>query len=330
MCQDRGARAAAPPPGAVGEEKNAPKGRFEAVARERICTATIRAFAPFVCAGPNGSGKSTLLKLITGEVSPPEGEVRRNPRLRIGVYNQHFVDRLPMEEDPVTYLRRLFNEESYQSVRNMLGRYGLEGHAHTIPMRDLSGGQKARVVFVERWRLVRVGNAFAPTATANHPRALRLLLFAAQRWFGLESTTVAIAPHEEVVVVRVHLRRSSSPGLQKPSLLLPLVLLLLLLPHLVVVSLMMRHLLVQMAGALGLLKVTKQNTMPKVPHCQTMRESQVAAPLPLPLLVLVLVVVVLPARLMPMMASVAFLQVTGLALTLALFTTITTTLVNRG
>jgi ATP-binding cassette subfamily F protein 1 len=99
--------------------------------------------------GPNGSGKSTLLKLITGEVSPPEGEVRRNPRLRIGVYNQHFVDRLPMEEDPVTYLRRLFNEESYQSVRNMLGRYGLEGHAHTIPMRDLSGGQKARVVFVE-------------------------------------------------------------------------------------------------------------------------------------------------------------------------------------
>ena len=31
----------------------------------------------------------------------------------------------------------------------MLGRYGLEGHAHTIPIRDLSGGQKARVVFAE-------------------------------------------------------------------------------------------------------------------------------------------------------------------------------------
>eukprot|EP01039_Chlorochromonas_danica_P004459 gene4459-4884_t len=99
--------------------------------------------------GPNGSGKSTIIKIITGEVDPPIGEVRRNPRLRIGVYNQHFVDRLPMEEDPVTYLRRLFNEETYQSVRNKLGKYGLEGHAHTIPIRDLSGGQKARVVFVE-------------------------------------------------------------------------------------------------------------------------------------------------------------------------------------
>jgi ATP-binding cassette subfamily F protein 1 len=54
-----------------------------------------------------------------------------------------------MEEDPVTYLRRLFNVETYQSCRNLLGKYGLEGHAHTIPIRDLSGGQKARVVFVE-------------------------------------------------------------------------------------------------------------------------------------------------------------------------------------
>jgi ATP-binding cassette subfamily F protein 1 len=99
--------------------------------------------------GPNGSGKSTIVKLITGELIPAIGEVRRNPRLRVGVYNQHFVDRLPMEEDPVAYLRRLFNEETYQSVRNLLGKYGLEGHAHTIPIRDLSGGQKARVVFAE-------------------------------------------------------------------------------------------------------------------------------------------------------------------------------------
>ncbi len=80
--------------------------------------------------------------------------MRRNPRLRVGVYNQHFVDRLPMEEDPVTYLRRLYSEETYQSCRNKLGKYGLEGHAHTIPIRDLSGGQKARVVFVELSLLV--------------------------------------------------------------------------------------------------------------------------------------------------------------------------------
>lgn len=37
----------------------------------------------------------------------------------------------------------------FGTARNRLGRYGLEGHAHELPMRDLSGGQKARVVLVE-------------------------------------------------------------------------------------------------------------------------------------------------------------------------------------
>merc|ERR1712232_1468715 len=99
--------------------------------------------------GPNGAGKSTLLKLLTGEIEATRGNVRRNPRLRMGIYNQHFVDRLPMDKTPIEYLRSCFQDEDYQSVRNRLGKYGLEGHAHEVVMRDLSGGQKARVVFVE-------------------------------------------------------------------------------------------------------------------------------------------------------------------------------------
>jgi ATP-binding cassette subfamily F protein 1 len=67
----------------------------------------------------------------------------------MGIYNQHFVDRLPMTKTPVEHLRDRFEDETYQSVRNRLGKYGLEGHAHEVTMRDLSGGQKARVVFVE-------------------------------------------------------------------------------------------------------------------------------------------------------------------------------------
>jgi ATP-binding cassette subfamily F protein 1 len=99
--------------------------------------------------GPNGAGKSTLLKLMTGELEATSGDVKRNPRLKMGVYNQHFVDRLPMGKTPIEFLRDRFQDEDYQSVRNRLGKYGLEGHAHEVVMRDLSGGQKARVVFVE-------------------------------------------------------------------------------------------------------------------------------------------------------------------------------------
>ena len=46
-----------------------------------------------------------LLKLLTGEIQPVKGEVKRNPRLRMGIYNQHFVDRLPMGKTPVEHLR---------------------------------------------------------------------------------------------------------------------------------------------------------------------------------------------------------------------------------
>uniref|UniRef100_A0A7S4AFI6 ABC transporter domain-containing protein n=1 Tax=Pseudo-nitzschia australis TaxID=44445 RepID=A0A7S4AFI6_9STRA len=99
--------------------------------------------------GPNGAGKTTLLKLLTGEIKATKGDVRRNPRLRMGIYNQHFVDRLPMGKTPVEHLRDRFNDLDYQNCRNRLGRYGLEGHAHEVVMRDLSGGQKARVVLVE-------------------------------------------------------------------------------------------------------------------------------------------------------------------------------------
>jgi ATP-binding cassette subfamily F protein 1 len=67
----------------------------------------------------------------------------------MGVYNQHFVDRLPMGKTPIEHLRDRFDDLDYQSCRNRLGKYGLEGHAHEVVMRDLSGGQKARVVFVE-------------------------------------------------------------------------------------------------------------------------------------------------------------------------------------
>merc|ERR1712168_1784346 len=43
----------------------------------------------------------------------------------------------------VEYLQRNFNME-YQDCRKLLGRFGLAGHAHTIKIKDLSGGQKSR------------------------------------------------------------------------------------------------------------------------------------------------------------------------------------------
>ncbi|XP_041973877.1 ATP-binding cassette sub-family F member 1 isoform X1 [Aricia agestis] len=98
--------------------------------------------------GPNGVGKSTFLKLLVGDLSPVRGELIRNHRLRIGRFDQHSGEHLTAEESPAEYLQRLFGLQ-YEKARKALGTFGLASHAHTIKMKDLSGGQKARVALAE-------------------------------------------------------------------------------------------------------------------------------------------------------------------------------------
>ncbi|CAH1400900.1 unnamed protein product [Nezara viridula] len=98
--------------------------------------------------GPNGVGKSTFLKLLTGDLTPLRGEVKKNHRLHIGRFDQHSGEHLTAEETPAEYLMRLFNLP-YETARKVLGTFGLSSHAHIIKMKDLSGGQKARVALAE-------------------------------------------------------------------------------------------------------------------------------------------------------------------------------------
>ena len=98
--------------------------------------------------GPNGVGKSTFLGLLMGDLEATSGEMRKNARLNIGRFDQHSGEHLTAEESPTEYLMRLFNLP-VEKARKQLGSFGLQSHAHTIPMKDLSGGQKSRVALAE-------------------------------------------------------------------------------------------------------------------------------------------------------------------------------------
>lgn len=83
-----------------------------------------------------------------GELEPNQGDVRKNHRLHIGRYDQHSGEHLTAEETAAEYLQRLFDLQ-HEKARKALGSFGLVSHAHTIRMKDLSGGQKARVALAE-------------------------------------------------------------------------------------------------------------------------------------------------------------------------------------
>nr|QIN90911.1 ATP-binding cassette subfamily F [Eucommia ulmoides] len=97
--------------------------------------------------GPNGAGKSTLLKLMTGDLGPTEGMVRRHNHLRIAQYHQHLAEKLDLEMSALHYMIREYPGNEEEKMRSAIGRFGLTGKAQVMPMKNLSDGQKSRVIF---------------------------------------------------------------------------------------------------------------------------------------------------------------------------------------
>lgn len=97
--------------------------------------------------GANGNGKSTLAKLLCGKLSLQEGEIVRSQQLRIGYFAQHQSEELPLEETPVAYLKGLMRDQNETQIRSFLAGFGLEGTKATTLIKNLSGGEKARLLF---------------------------------------------------------------------------------------------------------------------------------------------------------------------------------------
>jgi len=117
--------------------------------------------------GPNGAGKSTLLKLLVGELVPSDGLIRKNSHLRIARYHQHMHEQLDMDISPLDYMMKCFPEvKEREEMRRIVGRYGLTGRQQTCPIRQLSDGQRCRVVFA--WLAYQVPHMLLLDEPTNH------------------------------------------------------------------------------------------------------------------------------------------------------------------
>jgi len=92
--------------------------------------------------GPNGAGKTTLLRYIAAQLLP-----RRD--IHAAYMSQDYADTLPLDRTPIEYLAPEGDAASETKARTYLGsiRYTRQEMAH--PIRELSGGQKAKLLLTK-------------------------------------------------------------------------------------------------------------------------------------------------------------------------------------
>lgn len=104
--------------------------------------------------GTNGAGKSTLLGLVTGEVAPTTGRVKRGTTVRVAALTQDLAELTEVADervsDVVARYRTTYATGSGSSARDLtpgqlLERLGFTNAQLATPVRDLSGGQRRRL-----------------------------------------------------------------------------------------------------------------------------------------------------------------------------------------
>lgn len=97
--------------------------------------------------GANGNGKSTLIKFLAGRLAPLAGRATLSRKLRVGYFAQHQADELDLAATPVVELGRRRPSEPDVRLRAHLGRFGFSQERADTPVGNLSGGEKARLLF---------------------------------------------------------------------------------------------------------------------------------------------------------------------------------------
>jgi ATP-binding cassette subfamily F protein 3 len=95
--------------------------------------------------GRNGNGKTTLARLLAGQLRPMGGPLVASSKLRVGYFAQHQIEELVAHDKPLQHMTRLLPEAKPGEVRAQLGRFGFSGDKANVAVRQLSGGERARL-----------------------------------------------------------------------------------------------------------------------------------------------------------------------------------------
>lgn len=95
--------------------------------------------------GRNGEGKTTLMRVVTGELSPIEGESRLGHNVCIGYYAQNQEDVLDKNDTVFGTLDRVAVGDIRTKIRDILAQFLFRGEDIDKKVAVLSGGERARL-----------------------------------------------------------------------------------------------------------------------------------------------------------------------------------------
>jgi len=95
--------------------------------------------------GANGNGKTTLARLLAGRLAPMAGRVTRSPKLASGFFAQHQIEEMTPERSAFDHLFALMPDQPPEAARQRLGRFGFGQEKAFVAVKDLSGGERARL-----------------------------------------------------------------------------------------------------------------------------------------------------------------------------------------
>jgi ATP-binding cassette subfamily F protein 3 len=96
--------------------------------------------------GVNGNGKSTFAKLLSGDLKPMGGEMRKGKGLEIAYFAQHQLDKLKPEQTPFEHVVELMPYDSEAKRRSRVAQMGLTTSRMDTKVKNLSGGERARLL----------------------------------------------------------------------------------------------------------------------------------------------------------------------------------------
>ena len=97
--------------------------------------------------GANGNGKSTFAKLLAGRLKPMRGHRYGSDKITVGYFAQHQLDDLPPEKTPYQHMLDLMPDATEAQRRTRLGTLGFGADKADTKAKNLSGGEKARLLF---------------------------------------------------------------------------------------------------------------------------------------------------------------------------------------